>query len=129
MNNVFDIIPSNFFNPLSSGSNYKTNSSLLRFIYKQYDNEISYRIKRNALRDELAYYLSENSKELTTDIDMLNKNYQDMASDYLRKFSNKEVGWLEEEIDELTFEKYTVMTEQGVFLAELLLRLERPEKE
>ena len=55
---IFDIIPNNFFNPLSSNSNYRTNAALLQFIYEQYDNEISYRIKRNILRDELAYYIS-----------------------------------------------------------------------
>ena len=41
MVSVFDIIPNNFFNPLSSNSNYRTNAALLQFIYEQYDNEIS----------------------------------------------------------------------------------------
>ncbi len=57
MVSVFDIIPNNFFNLLSSNSNYRTNAALLQFIYEQYDNEISYRIKRNILRDEVAYYI------------------------------------------------------------------------
>ena len=129
MVSVFDIIPNNFFNPLSSNSNYRTNAALLQFIYEQYDNEISYRIKRNILRDELAYYISEHSEELLSDSDMSNKSYQDISSDYLRKFASKDVGWLEEEFDETTFEKYIVITEQGVMLAELLIRLERPERE
>ena len=64
MVSVFDIIPNNFFNPLSSNSNYRTSAALLQFIYEQYDNEISYRIKRNILRDELAYYISEHSEDL-----------------------------------------------------------------
>lgn len=126
---AFDIIPNNFFNPLSSNSNYRANATLLQFIYEQYDNEISYRIKRNILRDELAYYISEHSEDLLSDNDMLNKSYQDMSSDYLRRFASKDVGWLEEEFDESTFEKYIVITEQGVMLAELLIRLERPERE
>ena len=63
MVSVFDIIPNNFFNPLSSNSNYRINAALLQFIYEQYDNEISYRIKRNILRDEVAYYISEHSEE------------------------------------------------------------------
>lgn len=129
MTSVFDIIPNNFFNPLSSNSNYRTNAALLQFIYEQYDNEISYRIKRNILRDEVAYYISEHSEEFLSDNDMSNKSYQDISSDYLRRFSSKEVGWLEEELDETTFEKYIVITEQGVMLAELLIRLERPERE
>lgn len=129
MVSVFDIIPNNFFNPLSSNSNYRTNAALLRFIYEQYDNEISYRIKRNVLRDELTYYISEHSEELISDSDMSNKSYQEMSSDYLRRFASKDVGWLEEEFDESTFEKYIVITEQGVMLAELLIRLEKPERE
>lgn len=79
MVSVFDIIPNNFFNPLSSNSNYRTNAALLQFIYEQYDNEISYRIKRNILRDELAYYISEHSEDLLSDSDMSNKSYQDIS--------------------------------------------------
>ena len=126
---VFDIIPNNFFNPLSSNSNYRTNAALLQFIYEQYDNEISYRIKRNILRDEMAYYISEHSEEFMSDNDISNKSYQEISSDYLRRFTSKDVGWLEEEFDESTFEKYIIITEQGVVLAELLMRLERPERE
>lgn len=129
MVSVFDTIPNNFFNLLSSNSNYRTNAALLQFIYEQYDNEISYRIKRNVLRDELAYYISDNSEELRADNDTTAKSYQDMASAYLGKFASKDVGWLEEEFDESTFEKYIIITEQGVMLAELLIRLERPERE
>ena len=129
MDSVFDIIPNNFFNPLSSNGSYRANAALLQFIYEQYDNEISYRIKRNILRDEVAYYISEHSEEFLSDNDMSNKSYQDISSDYLRKFASKDVGWLEEEFDEATFEKYIVITEQGVMLAELLIRLERPERE
>lgn len=126
---VFDVLPNNFFNPLSSGSNSKTNSILLQFIYEQYDSEISYRIKRAVLRDELAYFISENSDCLLSENDKIYKNYQDMASDFLRKFASKDVGWLEEEIDDSTFERYIVMTEQGVMLAEFLIRLKQPERE
>lgn len=129
MVSVFDTIPNNFFNPLSSNSNYRTNAALLRFIYEQYDNEISYRIKRAVLRDEVAYYISDNSEKLMSDNDITAKSCQDIASDYLRKFASKDVRWLEEEFDESTFEKYIVITEQGVMLAELLIRLERPERE
>lgn len=129
MVNVFDVIPNSFFNPLSCSSNYRINSALFCFIYEQYDNEISYRIKRNLLRDELAYFISENYGELITDDESTSKSYQDIATDYLRKFSSKDVGWLEEEFDDATFEKYIVITEQGVLLAELLIRLERPERD
>ena len=129
MVSVFDIIPNNFFNPLSSNSNYRINSALLQFIYKQYDSEISYRIKRSVLRDELAYFISENFEDLMLDSDTNSKSYQEMASEYIRRFASKDVGWLEEEFDDSTFEKYIVITEQGVMLAELLIRLEQPERE
>ncbi|MDD7284194.1 MAG: DUF5716 family protein, partial [Clostridium sp.] len=102
---------------------------MLQFIYEQYDNEISYRIKRNILRDEVAYFISEHPESFLADKDISNKSYQDISSDYLRRFASKEVGWLEEEFDETTFEKYIVITEPGVMLAELLMRLERPERE
>lgn len=64
MDNLFNIIPNSFFYPLASNSNYRINSTLFRFIYEQYDNEISYRIKRNILRDELAYFISDYNEEL-----------------------------------------------------------------
>lgn len=129
MVSVFDVIPNNFFNPLSSGSNSRINAILFQFIYEQYDNEISYRIKRSVLRDELAYFISENFENLLSEGDNVCRNYQDIATDYLRKFASKDVGWLEEEIDDSTFEKYIVITEQGVMLAELLIRLKEPERE
>lgn len=128
MGNVFDLIPNNFFNPLASNSNYRINSAIFRFIYEQYDSEISYRIKRGVIRDELSYFISENYQELLVESENV-KSYQDIASDYLRKFSAKDVGWLEEEYDDSTFEKYVVITESGVMLAELLIRLEHSERE
>lgn len=129
MDSVFNVIPNNFFNPLSSNSNYKINSVLLQFIYEQYDNEISYRIKRSILRDEMAYFISNNFDFFVSDSETAAKSYQDMASDYLRKFASKDVAWIEEEFDDSTFEKYIVITEQGILLAELLTRLEKPERD
>ena len=60
MVNLFDIIPSGFFNNLASGSSNRIYSDCLQIIYNQYDREISYRIARNQLRDALAVYLLEN---------------------------------------------------------------------
>ena len=42
------------------------------------------------------------------------KNYNDLANGIIRKFCSKEVGWLEEEHDDATYEKYIIMTEQGI---------------
>ena len=39
---IFKIIPSGFFNPLSSGSNNEVNASCLIEIYEQFENEVTY---------------------------------------------------------------------------------------
>lgn len=131
MVNLFDVIPSGFFNNLASGSSNRIYSDCLQIIYDQYDREISYRIARNQLRDALAVYLLENHvtvEELGEErIDM--KNYNDMASAVLRRFCSKEIGWLEEDSDEATYEKHIIMTEQGIRLAEFLEQLKQPERE
>ncbi len=131
MVNLFDIIPSGFFNNLASGSSNRIYSDCLQIIYNQYDREISYRIARNQLRDALAVYLLENhvteeelGEELTD-----RKNYSDMASAVLRRFCSKEIGWLEEDSDDATYEKHIIMTEQGIRLAEFLEQLRQPERE
>jgi hypothetical protein len=58
--NVFDSIPSGFFNLLSSGSNQRIYSDCLMIIYDEYEREISYRIPRNRIRESLAIYFLEN---------------------------------------------------------------------
>ena len=60
MKNLFDAIPSGFFNCLSSGSNNRIYADCLLVIYEQYEREITYRIARNRIRDALAAYLLEN---------------------------------------------------------------------
>lgn len=128
--NVFNVIPDNFFNYLASNSNQRLYSQCLRLIYEQYEREISYRIPRNQIRDVLAIYLLENHVSLDGDDDSGPiKNHTDLASSILRKFCGKNVGWLEEENDDATYEKQILMTEQGLLLAEFLIQLEKPEKE
>lgn len=131
MERLFDVIPSGFFNCLSSGSNNGIYSDCLQIIYEQYDREISYRIARSNIRDALASYLLENHVEfLDGEEDSgSRKNYNDLANDIIRKFSSKEIGWLEEENDDATYEKHIIMTEQGILLAEFLQQLRRPERE
>jgi len=131
MKRLFDVIPPGFFNCLSSGSNNGIYSDCLQIIYEQYDREISYRIARSYIRDALASYLLENH------VDFLDgeedgesrKNYNDLANGVIRRFSSKEIGWLEEENDDATYEKHIIMTEQGILLAEFLQQLRRPERE
>lgn len=128
--NVFNIIPAGFFNYLASNSNQRLYAECLELIYRQYEREISYRIPRNRIRDSLTIYLLENHISLETDEETGPvKNHGELASSILRKFCSKNVGWLEEENDEATYEKQILMTERGILLAEFLAQLKKPEKE
>ena len=130
MEKLFQVIPSGFFNCLASGSNSEVYSDCLQIIYDQYDREISYRISRSHIRDSLAIYLLENHVDfLEEDENGIQKNYNDLANGIIRKFCSKEIGWLEEERDDTTYEKQIIMTEQGILLAEFLQRLRAPERE
>lgn len=126
---VFKRIPSGFFNNLASGSNQKIYADCIQLIYKEYEREISYRIPRNRIRDSLVIYFLENHVELSNDEYSGDKTANDMAAAVLRKFLSREIGWLDEEIDDATYEKQIVMTENGIALAEFLNQLEKPEKE
>ncbi len=129
MTKLFDVIPNNFFNYLGSGSNNRIYAECLLIIYGEYENEISYRLPRNQIRDAVAFYLNDIHSDLILEDGETEKNYSEMASAIIRKFSDAEVGWLEEDNDEATFEKQIIMTEQGIMLAEFLERLKVPEKE
>jgi hypothetical protein len=123
------MIPTGFFNNLASGSNQRIYSDCIQLIYKEYEREISYRIPRNRIRDALAIYFLENHVELSQDEYSGDRTANDMAGAVIRKFLAKEIGWLDEEIDDATYEKQIVMTENGIALAEFLNQLEKPEKE
>ncbi len=128
--NVFDMIPTGFFNYLASNSNQRLYAECLALIYGQYEREISYRIPRNQIKDSLAIYLLENHVSLDADQETGPiKTHGELASAILRKFCSKNVGWLEEENDEATYEKQILMTERGILLAEFLAQLKKPEKE
>lgn len=131
MEKLFDMIPSGFFNCLSSGSNSGIYSDCLQIIYEQYDREISYRIVRSRIRDAVAAYLLENHVDFIElqEETGARKNYNDLANGIIRKFCSKEIGWLEEDNDDATYEKHIIMTEQGILLAEFLQNLRRPERE
>lgn len=129
MNRVFNMIPDGFFNPLSSGSNNVANAGCLLEIYEQYDMEVSYRISRKTLRDDLAIYILENHLKSDDETETDETRPADIANNFIRKFASPEVGWLTEETDDSTYEKYIVMTEAGIALAEFLRSIEKPEKE
>jgi len=98
MKNLFDVIPVGFFNYLASNSNHRIYADCLQVIYDEYDREISYRLPRNRVRDALAIYLMENHVRLEEEDIPDNRNYNDMASAVIRKFSHRDVGWLEEDL-------------------------------
>lgn len=124
--NVFNRIPSGFFNMLSSGSDYMNNAGCLLEIYSQYDMEVSYRISRKQLRDALASYIFENN--LSFSEEDADEKSSDVANSIIRKFTDEDCGWLTEETDDASYEKYIIMTEAGIALSEFLLALEQPEK-
>ncbi|MCD8363159.1 MAG: DUF5716 family protein [Lachnospiraceae bacterium] len=129
MQNLFDVIPAGFFNYLASNSNHRIYADCLQIIYHEYDREISYRIPRSRVRDTLAIYLMENHVRMEDENFPESKNYNDMAGAVIRRLSDPNVGWLEEEADDVTYEKHIVMTEAGIRLAEFLTELIKPEKE
>ena len=79
--------------------------------------------------DALAIYLLENHIDYLDDEMTTDRNYNQLANSVIRKFCSKEVGWLEEDTDDATYEKHIMMTEQGVFLAEFLQKMMKPEWE
>lgn len=129
MYRVFKMVPPGFFNNLASGSNQRIYADCIQLIYKEYEREISYRIPRNRIRDSLAIYFLEHHVELSNEDYSGDKTSNDMVAAVLRKFLSRETGWLDEEIDDATYEKQIVMTENGIALAEFLNQLEKPEKE
>lgn len=121
--NLFDRVNDNFFNLLSSGSNNRLYSSCLLEIYDIFDQEISFKIKRDVVRDTLAsFMISENFLPDNDEFASIN----DYANSVIRKFYDS--GWLIEEIDDVIYEKQVVMTEAGIALSEFLIQLIEPPK-
>ena len=104
--NVFDSIPDGFFNCLASSSNHRAYAGCLGAIYEQYSSAVSYRLPRTDIRDSLVIYLLQNHIELKEDgtEDLVTGN--DQANFIIRKFVAS--GYIEEETDDITFEKYIV---------------------
>lgn len=124
--NVFDSIPDGFFNCLASSSNHRAYAGCLGAVYGQYSNAVSYRLPRADIRDSLALYLLQNHIELKEDGTEDLSAGNDQANFVIRKFVAS--GYLEEETDDTTFEKYIVMTDNGIALAEFLERLSKPSR-
>lgn len=124
--NVFDSIPDGFFNCLASSSNHRAYAGCLGAVYGQYSSAVSYRLPRADIRDSLALYLLQNHIELKEDGTEDLSAGNDQANFVIRKFVAS--GYLEEETDDTTFEKFIVMTDNGIALAEFLEKLSKPSR-
>ncbi|WP_295039144.1 Wadjet anti-phage system protein JetA family protein [uncultured Fibrobacter sp.] len=128
MFSVFDVVPSDFFTVLGSKNrNQAVYSELLLKIYNLFDNEISYRILRDIVRDTIAAYLLENHIEIQGDDASelgLESDWNIKANFIIRRFV--QAGWLEEETDDTTLEKTIVMPDNGIALAQFIEKLKRP---
>lgn len=122
MNYLFNRINKNFFNLLASDSNNMLYSTCLIEIYNMFENELSYKIRRDLVRDVIARELL--TEESLPDGDM--KSVNDRAGNIIRNFYV--CGWLAEEVDDVVYEKSVVMTDEGIALAEFLIRLSDPPK-
>ena len=121
--NLFDRLNNNFFNPLASISKNRINSECIIGIYNLFEHELSYKISREAVRDTIAELLN-NDYSYSEEPSLLSIN--DRAGAIIRDF--KDSGWLTEEIDDVTYNKYIILTEEGIALAEFLSKLITPQK-
>lgn len=128
MHSVFDVIPADFFTILGRGNpNRAAYSELLLKIYGLYENEISYRIARDIVRDTIAAFLLENHIEIQEDESSVSTGESEWnikANFIIRRFVDS--GWLEEETDDSTLEKNIVMTDNGLALAQFIDNLKNP---
>ena len=128
MHSVFDVIPADFFTILGRGNpNRAAYSELLLKIYGLYENEISYRIARDIVRDTIAAFLLENHIEIQEDESSVSTGESEWnikANFIIRRFVDS--GWLEEETDDSTLEKNIAMTDNGLALAQFINNLKNP---
>ncbi len=123
--NLFDKLKSNFFNPLSSNSNNRIHSECLIRIYKLFEHEVSFKISRETVRDTIASFIMSEVDEASWKNDNFS-NVNDYAGAIIRRFYDCE--WLIEDLDDVTYEKQVVMSENGITLAEYIINLIKPPK-
>lgn len=124
--NVFDSIPDGFFNCLAASANHRAYAGCLGAMYEQYSTAVSFRLPRTDIRDSLVLYLLQNHTELNEDGTEDLSAETDQTNFVIRKFV--QAGYIEEETDDTTFEKYIVMTDNGIALAEFLEKLSKPRR-
>lgn len=123
--NVFDIIPSDFFNCLAGKSNNRVYADCLELIHNQYDKEISYRLERSYLRDVLAAFLLENHLDLSDEEKIANArermlrnkglDFRGIVEQTLRIFISSENSSEKEELGNLfNIQKYAYVDQSSV---------------
>ncbi len=129
MYQVFNVIPGNFFSNLSS-KNKRIYADCLQLIYQEYQNNtLNFRLPRKQLQDVIAGYFLETKEVLLQEDDEDDDGTAaSSAAAVLRRFCRDDIGWLEEEIDDATYERQIVMSENGIALAKFLNQLESPQR-
>lgn len=123
--NLFDVLHPKFFNPLASNANGRLHADCLLEIYHVYDREIAYKLDRASVRDAVANYLLD--KPMQDNGEESYDSPNDYAGAILRRFID--AGWLEEETDDVTYERQIQMTEHGIALAEFVSGIIHPQTE
>ncbi len=123
--NVFDILQPRFFNLLASNSSSRLHSDCLLQIYHVYDREIAFKLDRASVRASIAAYLMDIPPQEDGEETYASPN--EYANAILRRFV--EAGWLEEDVDDVTYEHQIQMTEHGIALAEFLSGILHPQME
>ena len=122
--NIFDSLPSGFFNLLASNANNRIYSECFCHIYNYFEHIVDYRIEKDALFDCIETYLSVHNLVLKdADVDGGNPDFRAMARKIVSRMSADDVGWIQIEVDDVTFKDVAILTPMGIKLADFLLHL------
>lgn len=127
--NLFNMLPSEFFNPLASNANNRIYAACLIEIYGYFDESLDFRVEQDELITFLSDYLYKNHMILSGEESEDKPDYRAMARSVVSKMSKDEVGWLQKEVDEITFRDTVLMTQMGIKLADFFTRLTIEEDE
>lgn len=115
MYNIFDILPSNFFN-LFNGDNKRIMSDCLFLSYNSFKNDLSFSSNKEQLLNVIQDYFE--SHVTTVEAEEVLNTPRDKALYVLRRL--KECGWINEEIGDnyeasVTFEDYAIRVMDTLF--------------
>ncbi len=126
---IFNLLPSEFFNPLASNANNRIYASCLVQTYEYFDQALDFRVDQDELITYLSDYLYNNHMILSGEVSDDKPDYRAMARSVVSKMSKDEVGWLQKEVDEITFRDVVIMTQMGIKLAHFFTSLTEEEEE